>query len=274
LIEFYKGFGKNKDVEDVWRRLKMVKNNRNRNIERSIELFSLQGELRSIHDPLHARILELLKAGNATFKELHQSLGRAKSTVSLKINDLITLGLIEETISATDKRVKYYTLKAKQVGRNTKGTPALFEQSIAKLDKYVDNPFEFTNAMFRSVWYLLDSFGVDSQHMLAILGEEVGKQVAKTLPHKNQDALVKAIIELYKKHKLGYIKIVKEEPLTLHLFDCYQCGNLKEYERKLCVFDKSLLQTIFTEALGKTCTLHELACAKAGKTYCEYEIKS
>ena len=93
----------------------MVKNNRNRNIERSIELFSLQGELRSIHDPLHARILELLKAGNATFKELHQSLGRAKSTVSLKINDLITLGLIEETISATDKRVKYYTLKAKQV---------------------------------------------------------------------------------------------------------------------------------------------------------------
>jgi len=238
----------------------------------SIELFSLQGELRSIHDPLHTKILEILKAGDKTFKELHQSLGRAKSTVSLKINELITLGLIEETISTTDKRVKYYALKAKQVGRNTKGTPALFEQNIAKLDKYVDNPFEFVNAMFRSVWYLLDSFGVDSQHMLAILGEEVGKQVAKTLPHKNQDALVKAIIELYKKHKLGYIKIVKEEPLTLHLFDCYQCGNLKEYERKLCVFDKALIKTMISEASQKPYELRELACAKEGRTYCVYEI--
>ncbi len=243
---------------------------------KGIELFSLAGELRSIHDPLHTKILELLKAGDKTFKDLHQELGRAKSTVSLKINELIILGLVEETISSTDKRVKYYTLKAKQVGRNMKGTPQLFENSIAKLDKYVDNPFEFVNAMFRSVWYLLDSFGVDSQHMLTILGEEVGKQVAKTLSHKNnqdKDVLVKEIVELYKKHKLGYIKIVKEEPLTLHLFDCYQCGNIKEYERKLCVFDKALLQTIFSEALGKTCTLHEVTCAKAGKTYCEYEIE-
>lgn len=240
---------------------------------KGIELFSLAGELRSIHDPLHTQILELLKAGNKTFKDLHQELGRAKSTVSLKINELRRLGLIEETISRTDKRVKYYTLKAKQVGRNTKGTPQLFENSIAKLDKYIDNPFEFANAMFRSVWYLLDSFGVDSQHMLAILGEEVGKQVAKTLPHKNKDVLVKEIIELYKKHKLGYIKVVKEEPLTLHLFDCYQCGNIKEYERKLCVFDKALIKTMITEALQKPCELRELTCAKEGRTYCVYEIE-
>ena len=237
-----------------------------------IKLFSRNGELLSIDDSLHHKILELLHSGDMTFKELHTSVDRAKSTLNLKLGELVSRGLIAETVHPKDKRVKVYNLLARHVGSNTKGTPEMFQQHIAKLDKHVDNPFEFVNAMFRSVWYLLDSFGVDSAQMLSIMGEEVGKQVARRVKSSSQKELMNELSDLYKQHKLGYIKIVNESPLTIHLFDCYQCGNLKEFDRKLCVFDKALLKTIFSEKLGKEHVVHEHKCANEGETYCVYEL--
>lgn len=242
----------------------MVKNS-------EIKLFTKNGELISIADPLHAKILGLLESDDLTFKDIHQSLDRAKSTVSLKIGELLQRGLISENVFEQDKRVKMYTLLATHVGSNTKGTPQLFENAIAKLDMHVDNPFEFVNAMFRSVWYLLDSFGVDSEQMLTIMGENVGKQIAGRINSTKKQEIINELSELYQKHKLGYIEIISEEPLRFKLFDCYQCGNLKEFDRKLCAFDNSLIKTIFCEK-GVSGLLEKKSCAKQGNTFCVYQI--
>lgn len=65
--------------------------------------------------PTHGNILTALYENNGilTMKEIATKIGKDKSTVTVLINKLITLGYIEREKCATDKRITYIKLTEK-----------------------------------------------------------------------------------------------------------------------------------------------------------------
>jgi len=238
----------------------------------TIRLFSHNGQLISLKDKFGLEIADLLEKKDLSFKEIQELTKKPKSSLSLKLVDMEKQGLIKSYSSPWDKRVKLYKLQAKLVGSAQKAIPEVFEKTMDKLEKCVDKPTDFLSIMFHSVWYLLDSFGVDPQPTLKVMGERVGQAVAKNIKSKQMDKIAEELVDFYQKTRLGFIKIENTKPLTLSQHDCYQCGDIKGYGRSLCSFDKGLFKTVFEKKTGKEITISEIECTTKGAKSCTYVI--
>ena len=75
-------------------------------------LFSTDHGFIALDGPVKLKILDFLKIGSRSFDEIVKHTGKAKSTISVHINDLKLCDLIKEHIDANDKRKKIYNLNS------------------------------------------------------------------------------------------------------------------------------------------------------------------
>jgi len=237
-----------------------------------LRLFTINGRLMSVKDSLKMDITDLLQDKDKGFKDIVTATSKPKSSISVKLDEMQKEGLIKSFPDPIDKRGKIYRLDAKLVGTSHKAMPELFERSMERLDKVIDDPFEFMNYLFRSLWHLLDSFGIDAQPMLNILGESVGKQLIKKIKSDNAKGILDELTEFFKKNKLSYVKIIDESPLTFLLYDCHQCGEVRGKGVCLCAFYLGIFHQVFPAKLGKDVIIRQLECHTKGADACKLVI--
>lgn len=237
-----------------------------------LRLFTINGRFISVKDPLKADITDLLKDREKSFKDIVAATSKPKSSVFVKLDEMRKEGLIRSFSDPDDRRSRLYRLDAKLVGTNHKAMPDLFEKSMERLDKVIDDPFSFMNYLFRSLWHLLDSFGVDAQPMLNILGENVGKQLLKRIKSSDARGILEELAGFFSKNKLSYIKIIEDSPLTFMMYDCYQCGEVKGRGICLCSFYLGIFKEVFPARLGKNVIIKQLECHSKGADACKLVI--
>ncbi|MDL5501761.1 MAG: winged helix-turn-helix domain-containing protein, partial [Candidatus Methanoperedens sp.] len=67
----------------------------------------------ALDSPVKLKILEILENGTTSFDELVEKSMKAKSTISVHLNDLKELDLIREKTFPHDKRKKFFVLNSK-----------------------------------------------------------------------------------------------------------------------------------------------------------------
>ncbi|WP_231476758.1 helix-turn-helix transcriptional regulator [Methanoculleus sp. MH98A] len=76
--------------------------------ERDIDLYSTPGGTRAVGNPVRRSILAALREREHTFEELVILAGRAKSTVSVHLQDLAAAGVIGSRPDPEDSRKKIF----------------------------------------------------------------------------------------------------------------------------------------------------------------------
>ncbi len=80
--------------------------------DRNLMIFSTENGIVALNSPVKLKILEMLRKGAASFDDLVEQSGKAKSTISVHLDDLEEQKLILEKSSPNDKRKKYFYLNS------------------------------------------------------------------------------------------------------------------------------------------------------------------
>lgn len=236
----------------------------------SAEIFSTDRGILVIESPVKKKILHLLSEGGKTGSEIRKELDKAKSTISVHLNDLEKLGLIEEKTYSKDKRKKLFSISADLFGKSMKPSDQHYKKILQNLSNSTGDSYEFLKSLFHLIRYGFDSLGMNVGPALKEIGRDAGENLAENFESENLPDLLNEIQSFWKENKLGEMEL-KEDYLLVR--DCFDCGGLPDINKTVCSLDEGMIEGIIAEKTGDKVSVKETECFGTGQNYCRFEME-
>ncbi len=228
----------------------------------------------ALDSPIKLKILELLRGDVKSFEELVNGTGKAKSTVSVHLNDLVRQCLIVEKTHPHDKRKKCFALNSLYVACSLEPVNAHYRDVLDNLARSLDSEFSFLKSLFHAIRYGLEAYGINPNPLLKKIGCDVGSQIAGKFRSSSLPELLEEIKAFWGGTKLGKMTVSQEGScFCVVVEDCFDCGNMPYVERTLCSLDEGILEGILDTKLGKPHTVKEIECFGTGYHHCRFMIE-
>jgi len=237
-----------------------------------IEFFSTADGVRAVDSPVRVKIIAMLKEREMPFDEIVESAGRAKSTISVHLNDMTREGIIDSRLDARDRRKKIFFIKSSYLGGLQKNR--ILEDDINDImtRKGMPDVVDFFKIMFRSIRVELCLQGINIDPMLSDAGYRVGGALYAHIGSPDMDELLGSLGKFWVAHGLGRLDVRSRSPLTIYVYDCFECAELPLLGRPACAFDLGLLRGIFFAHFGEERTIEEVECYAMGHDHCSFII--
>lgn len=240
-----------------------------------VGFFRTRQGLRTVDSPTRSRILEMLGEGELAFEEIVARTGRAKSTVSVHLRELVADNVLGSRNDPSDGRRKYFFVEAEYLGRlaDDERLEADIGRLLADYDPADPDPAAFYRAVLRSVRVALLDSGINVDPVLHAAGRGLGRGLARSLAGLSLDDLLGALAAFWERHALGRLEVASRQPLELVVYDCFECVDLPYIGRPACAFDRGLLTAVFEEQFGAAPVVDETACYAMGSGHCRFVIE-
>jgi hypothetical protein len=237
-----------------------------------IEFFSTADGVRAVDSPVRLKIVAMLKEREMPFDEIVERTGRAKSTISVHLNDMIQEGIIDARLDDRDRRKKIFFIKSSYLGGLQKDR--ILEDDIRDIltRKGVPDVIDFFRIMFRSIRVELCLQGINIDPMLSDAGYRVGGALYTCIGSPDMDELLRNLGKFWVAHGLGRLDVRSLSPLTIYVYDCFECAELPLLGRPACAFDLGMLRGIFFAHFGEERAIEEVECYAMGHDHCCFII--
>jgi uncharacterized protein len=236
-------------------------------------IFLKNGRTTVVDSPVRIEILQMIMEGEQRFDEIVKRLGRAKSTISVHLHDMIEDEILAERTDESDARRKFLYLDARYLGTIAAPgceIPAGYENRQILTDSI--GPASVFRLIFNTIRTSLLNSGVNIEPVLFSAGIRAGNEVAEIVSDSSDEIFLKNLSEFFRANELGRITIEQGNPLIITVTDCYECQDLPKIRRPACSFDSGLLTAVFTRQTGKEVDVTETHCYAAGDPFCRFEI--
>jgi predicted hydrocarbon binding protein len=241
-----------------------------------IRLFSSKDRVMAIDSLVKKKILDLLQERDRSFDELVSSCGKAKSTISVHIHDLIHAGFISSQTDPHDNRKKILTLTSDPIGRLTnrdrdislKEEPC--DEELPFHPRDIASFFKFGIRTFRTEAMAL---GINIDPVLERTGWKIGSILTPLIYSPDISQMVQNIHNFWQEHGLGSVELSGSDPIAIIVYGCFECEDLPVTGHGACSFDIGVLSAIFTKYLNAPVQITEVECYSAGDTHCRFLIK-
>jgi uncharacterized protein len=244
--------------------------------EMYIELFSTSEGIYAINSPVRVRILSMLRKGELSFDQLVELSEKAKSTVSVHLKRMVDEGIIGSKTDPSDARKKIFFIKSEYLGKLSGKKDV--EEDIGKyVSSYVEgegNPYEFFRLIFHTIRVSLIRQGIDIDPILYEAGVKVGETLYEKVKNPDINKLAENIAMFWESHNLGHVEVLKLEPLTINVTDCFECKSLPPLGRPACAFDSGILKAVFSAHFNDEQVVNETKCYALGDNHCSFTIKN
>lgn len=240
-----------------------------------IELFATSHGVRAIDSPVKAKILSMLREKELSFDQIVDLSGKAKSTVSVHLKNLVNEGIIDSKRDPTDARKKIFFINSEYLGdlSREKRLGNEIEDYVSSYVLSEGDPFEFFRLMFKTIRVGLISQGVNIDPILHEAGIKVGKALYERVYDPKIDKFLKNIAQFWETHYLGNISVKSIEPLVINVSECYECRNLPYLGKPACAFDAGVLKALFSTYYKDKRKVNETKCYAMGDKYCCFVIE-
>jgi uncharacterized protein len=244
-----------------------------------VRLFSTNDNVVAVDSPIKVRILEMVSAGPVPFDLIVERSGKAKSTVSVHIRDLIRSGLITSHPDPCDSRKRIIQQSSDAIGRltNTDRNVAVRDLDTSSSggvrsfnDDDIVSFFRYCVLVFRTQAMII---GINIDPVLERTGLQVGRVLAPRVAGEPVEEVVQKIDVFWQAHGLGAIRLAGTGPLMLEVHDCFECQDLPVTGHGACVFDTGVLTGIFSYHLKCPVTVVEEHCYSSGDSRCIFVIR-
>ncbi len=241
----------------------------------SIGLFSTEGGIRAVDSPVRNKILAALNGRELSFQEIVQCTQKAKSTVSAHLSALLKEGIIGEKPDLTDSRRKIFYIRSRFLGEISHETSFQEENEDHMVATFLQggDPSTFYKMMFRTIRVSLMSRGINIDPILREAGFRMGQGLYSIIGSPDMSELLKKIINFWENHNLGKIVVENYSPVTLVVYDCFECDDLPYMGRPACAFDSGILEALFSGHFGADHMATELRCYAMGDDHCKFVIR-
>ena len=238
------------------------------------KIFSSGNKVDVVKGQVKVQILDSLCYKNMSFNEIVELTGKAKPTVSQHLRELVDEGLIRSTKDTGDARRKIFCINAELLGELSCDREVKFdiEEYFSKLPQLKD-PFEFYRLILRSLRAEFWNEGINIDPILRNAGKRVGDIFYEELKDCDLNQLLENISRFWENKQLGRIEVKNLDPLTICVYDCFECKDLPEIGEPACAFDSGVLDSIFSRHFKRNVTTVETQCYSMGNECCSFVIE-
>ncbi len=240
-----------------------------------VDLFSSERGIHAIDSPVKMKILSMLNKQELSFDEIVSYSGKAKSTVSVHLRGLAEAGIIGARTDPADARKKIFFTTSLFLGGASKGERQRFD-----IDEYMPeyipgnrDTTDYYRFVMSTIRVTLINEGITIDPLLERSGVRVGRAIYHSLAHPDLDGLLINMQWFWEEHNMGHIEVVEREPLTLRIYDCFECVSLPVLGRPACTFESGVLSAVFSAYYGEPRKAVETGCYAAGDSFCRFVIK-
>ncbi|WP_174591864.1 V4R domain-containing protein [Methanocella conradii] len=238
-----------------------------------VEIYSTKKGMIAIENPIKNKILQKLSERELTFEDLIEVCGKARSTMSVHLNDLLGMGLVYKRVDARDRRKKYFGLNTDLLVSSKMPVATHYEKILQSIPGTVGDKYGFLKSLFHLVRSGMESYGVDTSPAMKKIGRDVGKALAPFFKARTADVLLKEVSEFWEAQGLGKVRILKSDVPTIIVDDCFDCSTMPNIGRTQCSLDEGILEAIIEEKLKVKCSVEETECYGTGFHHCKFIIK-
>jgi len=241
-------------------------------IEQATIIFSTDKGIVALNSPVKLKILEILKDGTKSFDELVEDSGKAKSTISVHLDDLEDLNLIVEKTYPGDKRKKYFMLNSICLACSEIPMRSHYNTYLENISFSGQNGSSLMTNLFHTIRFGMEAYGFDPKPILKRLGNDVGTRIGPEFDSDDYDGILSELSVFWKEHELGDMKIIRNSKPAIIVTNCYHCGKMPNVGKTLCSMDEGLIEGIFTSKLKMNCEVKETECFGTGHDHCKFIV--
>ncbi len=224
--------------------------------------------------PVRVRILSLLREREMGFDELVADSGRAKSTISIHLKDLALEGILESKPDPLDSRKKVFSICPGYLGSlsaHDRIDEDIGAFVLSALQRDAD-PSSVFKALFQATRLALMREGVTVDPILYAAGSSVGQALSGQINAPDLDTLLQNIGAFWDERGLGRLEVVSRDPLTLDIYNCYECQDFPPLGRPVCAFDAGILAALFEVHFREEQIVTETKCYAMNDTCCRFVV--
>jgi predicted hydrocarbon binding protein len=212
----------------------------------------------------------MLRNGAASFDDLVEQSGKAKSTISVHLDDLEEQNLILEKASPNDKRKKYFYLNSVCFAYSEMPMMMHYQKNIGTFEISSMNGDSLITHIFQTVRYGMEAYGFDPKPIMKRLGMDIGTRLGTEFRSNNASGLLQELSKFWSLHNLGNMKIINSSSPAVMVTGCYHCSKMPNVGKTLCSMDEGILEGIFSSRLNIEYTFKETECFGTGYQHCKF----
>ncbi len=240
--------------------------------ERATMIFSTDSGIVAIDSPVKLKILELLRKGTTAFEDLVEESDKAKSTISVHLDDLERLNLICEKAHPSDKRKKHFVLNSTCLACSEIPLRDQYKKQLDNILVSSKNGDSFLRYLFYAVRYGMEAYGFDPKPIMKKLGNDIGTRIGPIFESGDYEGILNELSIFWKDHDLGNMKIINKREPAILVIDCYHCGRMPNVGKTLCSMDEGIMEGIFSSRLNIEYNVREIECFGTGHHHCKFVV--
>ncbi|TQD24412.1 ArsR family transcriptional regulator [Methanolobus vulcani] len=222
-------------------------------------IFSTDIGVIALNGSVKIKILDFLKTGCKSFDEIVQHTGKAKSTISVHLNDLKSQNLLEEAIDSKDKRKKVYYLRCQYVACSQEPGMKHYNEMLDLISSPDVHSFGCLKCLFHAIQYGFRAHGVNCDPIMRKIGNDIGNSLSNNITSQEPASILQEMLNFWENNDIGSFTILEDDPIKLAVNNFFDCRSIPIKEKTLCSFAQGVLEGVFRAKMGKECVM-QMVC--------------
>jgi len=239
----------------------------------AFDVYSTSSGLKQVSNPVRQKILNELQRKELSLSEIAHLTGKAQSTLSVHLDKMVKEGLVASRDDPSDNRRKIFYLVSRPVGSSVVPREDLSRAVGETIRNSVGAPTPFLKAMIRSIILGMEAIGFNMDPVLKDIGRQIGTELSKQMKAQTIENLVGEVQDFFELHELGELCVYAFLPLTLIIKDDYNCSEIPEASKTICLLNEGIIEAILEARSGVPFRVTDTECFGTGLNYCKYVIE-
>ncbi|AKB12384.1 MAG TPA: ArsR family transcriptional regulator [Methanosarcina thermophila] len=239
--------------------------------ESRTEFFYNEKGLIAIDSPVKLQILNLLREEPRSFDEIVKYTAKAKSTISVHLNNLRSCELVEESFNPKDRRRKIYSLTSRYMGCSQEPFIEHYRKLLEKAPANGYDRFCFAEILFHALCFGFEAYGINNAPVVKTIGSDLGISVSSIFKSETQDELLKEIGDFLEFHGKCRVSVLTD-PIALQIEDSFKASSMPVIGKPFCSLIEGIIEGILKGKLEKDYKVTETECYGTGHEHCLFKI--
>lgn len=239
--------------------------------ESKTEFFYNEKGLVAIGSPVKLQILDLLREEPRSFDEIVKSTAKAKSTISVHLNNLRSSELVEENSDPQDRRRKTYSLTSRYMGCSQEPFIDHYKNLLEKVAANENDRFCFTETLFHALHFGFEAYGIDNAPVVKMIGNDIGKYLSPIFESDAPEELLAEIAGFLEFHWDCRVSPLLDIP-ALQVEDNFKARSMPVIGKPFCTLREGIIEGILRGKLEKEYEVLETECYGTGHEHCLFKI--
>jgi predicted hydrocarbon binding protein len=240
--------------------------------ESKTEFFYTDKGLVAVGSPVKLQILDLLREEPRSFDEIVKSTSKAKSTISVHLNDLRACELVEENYDSGDHRRKIYYLTSRYMGAFQEPLTQHYKCMLKKVAANGHDKFYFSEILFHALNFGFEAYGIDNSPVVKIIGNDIGKNLSSIFGSDSSEEILIEIAGFLEFHRKCRVSVLLKGNHALQVEDDFKSQTMPAVGKPVCAFIEGMIEGILNGKLKSECKVNETECYGTGHKHCLFKI--